>query len=334
MSRYSDLRDALIAIQSQFESSVFRSFDLRHDLIMADNAMSDGAFASFTSADIRVDGVDWESWELWPSRIACGRFSGCSLVERWVPDFKGLAARAFLILNEIGELVHIEELIPQGFEFGEPTLRERDGSYSEHAAFLWLELLHEWGNRFPTTQLQVRLHYWNHPEPQPTRHEFEAVLDRTVTPVDGGAPYHPHPLCSSLNVDVFAGSAELIRLMVAPEEAVPIGTWNGEPEICLPEEPETPYWDGKCLWYGDSLVKQFKKPARNQTFLLNSFEEVGWPDAIQNPFSALKSREDPEQTLKDTTKDLNKDLQGTGSILRFGTEDNGQSVYWEPVNET
>jgi len=299
---------------------------------MADSSMSDGEFASFMSANARVDGVDWESWELWPSRTACGRFWGNSLVERSVSDFKGLAARAFLTLNEIGELVQDEEPLPQGFEFRVPTLRKRKGSYSEHAAFLWLELLHEWGNRFPTTQLQVRLHYWNHPEPQPTRHEFEAVLDRTVTPVDAGAPYHPHPLCSSLNVNVFSGSAELIRLMVAPEQVVPISTWDGEAEICLPEEPEVPYWDRERLWFQDRLVKEFVKPAEDQREVLRAFEVAGWPECVENPFFKDFELEKAIAKLENAVKGLNDDHITTG-LIRFGTRKEKTFAYWKVDSE-
>ena len=127
-------------------------------------------------------------------------------------------------------------------------------------------------------------------------------------------------------------SVELIRFFVSPKAVVPIGIWDCEPEIYLPEEPEVPYWDGDRLWYREDVIKQFTKPAENQRKVLDAFQEAGWPSQLQNPFVGQNfDFAHAAQTLNDTKAGLN-DGPVTPGILRFGILENGDLMIWEATS--
>ena len=334
MSRYADLRNELIRMRSEFGSYQYRVRSLGYDLIGRPDGepwTKDG-FNSFVDANERVGGVPWEKWELWPDGTSCGRFWGINSCEKWVLEFKQLASRAFLTLHEMGMLVQNNEPVPDEFGSEIPTLRRTEGLSTDEADFLWLELLHDWGNRFATSHLQVGLRIWNYPSPEPTKAEFEAVLHQTTTPDDGGASYHQHPLCSSLLVDVFVASAELIRLFVEPDEVIRIGMWDSETEIYLPGEPEKPNWDGDRLWFRNALVKDFIKPAEDQRAVLAAFESEDWPEWVENPFLNDFELARAISKLENAVKGLNDDHKTKG-LVRFGSRNEKQYAYWKAIDE-
>jgi hypothetical protein len=65
-----------------------------------------------------------------------------------------------------------------------------------------------------------------------------------------------------------------------------------------------PCWDrdGRQLWYGETLCREYPKEAPNQFKILDAFQAAGWPSAIDSPFLR-----DPSK-LSDTIGDLNERL--------------------------
>lgn len=339
MSRYADLRAELIGIQSKFDSySRSRLAPLKHDLIPRPDTLdwTQEAFSSFKAANVHVGGVPWEWWELWPDGRYCGRFWGQPYSERWLQEFKQLASRACLVLHEFGGLVQANETVPEGFKAKMPKYGDVDRLASVDAEFVWLELLYWWGEYFPTTRLQVSYHYWNHSGPGPSSGAaYDAFIEQMTTPADGGAPYPTHPFFWSLDVDVFEASAELIHLFTAPEDVVPVTPPDyEEPEICLPEESETPYWDGERLWLRDALIKEFIKPAEDQRAVLQVFQNEGWPEWVENPFLKIfpLDLDKAISKLENAVKGLNDDHK-TAGLIRFGTKKEKQYAYWKAISQ-
>jgi hypothetical protein len=65
-----------------------------------------------------------------------------------------------------------------------------------------------------------------------------------------------------------------------------------------------PRWDqnARKLWYGTTLCASYAKAAPNQTRLLESFEELGWPTRMDDPLDRDQLRhtiEDLQRKLKD-----------------------------------
>jgi hypothetical protein len=348
MSRYTDLRDELIRLGAEFESHRHRLAPLKHDLIPGPDGenWTDEMFRSFKAANDRVDGVEWESWELWEDRSACGRFWGPHRAAAWVREFKQLAARACLIVDQIGlldkreakegteEEAEVGEPVPEGFQVKMPMGRRMERLNEVGAEFVWIELLHEWGNRFPTSRFLGEPEIWNHSGPLPIGTDLDRFVCEVVAPPGGGAPYYPHPIFLPLAVDVFEGSAQLIHRFT-DTDYVPFALTDGEPEIVLPEEVEKPIWDGRTLSYRGFVIREITKPAANVRLLLDSFEEADWPiTAIRNPFDVaqVSGYPNPEQTLKDTIRDFHRRIVTKG-VFRFGSQDKWNTVYWEAVDE-
>ena len=79
------------------------------------------------------------------------------------------------------------------------------------------------------------------------------------------------------------------------------------------------------LYFGEMLVKRFRVPARNQEWILDVFEEDGWPDFIDDP---LPPSPDicPRARLHDAINRLNH--KQITRLLRFRGNGNGKGVYW------
>jgi hypothetical protein len=91
-----------------------------------------------------------------------------------------------------------------------------------------------------------------------------------------------------------------------------------------------PRWDGRLreLWVGRLLVKRFRNPAGNQTLILASFEEAGWPAVIDDPLPPTADI-DPVTRLQFTVQRLNG-CQRAKAIEFFGIG-LGQSIGWRYV---
>jgi hypothetical protein len=96
------------------------------------------------------------------------------------------------------------------------------------------------------------------------------------------------------------------------------------------EQPTVPRWDGtrRELRLGDSLVKQFRRPAPNQEAVLAAFEEEGWPLRIDDPLPLRPERPAAER-LHDTINRLNRNQRQ--ALIQF-RRDGARGVFWEAVS--
>jgi hypothetical protein len=104
------------------------------------------------------------------------------------------------------------------------------------------------------------------------------------------------------------------------------------PSAPVPQQPpvvsvDQPRWDGcrRELWWGGRLVKRFRQPAPNQEALLAAFEELGWPEWMDDPLPREKGI-DPQERLHDTVKGLNRHQRQR--LLHFCGDGTGQRIGW------
>lgn len=97
----------------------------------------------------------------------------------------------------------------------------------------------------------------------------------------------------------------------------------------VPEAPgvssDRPVWDGERreLQFRGRICRRFSQQgAENQTKILASFEELGWPASMDSPLSR-------NADLKQTLYRMNKSTNG----IRFRGNGTGTQVSWEPVTE-
>jgi hypothetical protein len=91
--------------------------------------------------------------------------------------------------------------------------------------------------------------------------------------------------------------------------------------------PSMPRWDrvARVLFLGAREIKRYDcNPAKNQLYILNAFEEDGWPTSIKDPIPP-KAGILPAKRLKDTIRSLNESI----SEIRFYGTGDGETVGWE-----
>jgi hypothetical protein len=91
-----------------------------------------------------------------------------------------------------------------------------------------------------------------------------------------------------------------------------------------------PRWNATAreLHFGESLVKRFLVPAKNQDLILATFEEDGWPQCIDDPLP-YNAGIDPRQRLKAAIRHLNSSHQT--ELIRFHGNGTGDGVRWECI---
>jgi hypothetical protein len=96
-------------------------------------------------------------------------------------------------------------------------------------------------------------------------------------------------------------------------------------------EARAPRWEGseRQLWWGNSLVKEFRVPAANQERVLAALQEEGWPTRIDDPLPPEPNL-DPKSRLHDTIKALNRHQRCR--LLRFSGDGRGWGVCWHPAD--
>jgi hypothetical protein len=89
-----------------------------------------------------------------------------------------------------------------------------------------------------------------------------------------------------------------------------------------------PLWDAirHELRLGETLVKRFKHPSRNQQAILATFQEEGWPYKVDDPLSPTEDG-DPKRRLNDTIKGLNH--HQANALIKFRGDGTGEAVVWE-----
>ncbi len=87
-----------------------------------------------------------------------------------------------------------------------------------------------------------------------------------------------------------------------------------------------PFWEKKrgILWLDGRIVKQFKHPAGVQQRILSEFEDLGWPDVIDDPLPL--EHVDPKERLRDAIRRLNYD-QKEATII-FEGNGTGTAICW------
>jgi hypothetical protein len=93
----------------------------------------------------------------------------------------------------------------------------------------------------------------------------------------------------------------------------------------------TPEWDEarRELRYDGQVIKRYRVPARNQALVLATFQELDWPEVIDDPLPP-EGEQDPKQRLQATIKSLNRNQ--LKPLIRFHGNGNGLQVSWEPVH--
>lgn len=327
MSRYSGLRNELEVLQGEFEQQVPFCAGLQFDLIYGPDGenWSDVEFAEFELRNCGYDAAAWEEWRLWPSRVACSRYSGLiQASRRYVRICDQLADRGGRLLREFLELPRQE--IPTGAVLSalrSPTLF-RDGFDCA-----WLQLIHEWSYRFPSARLVGEIMPWRFQGPAA---DADQIAERNIQDFEGSPPYHPHPLYIRSSTDLFTASAAFIGLCLEPSAVLDLGSQDGPLELVLPPEVLIPYWLPEAgrfgeLWFGDFLVRQFRKEPESQAVVLGAFQAANWPPEISNPFEGNKDYSDPHEALRNAVDGLNGRHAAKG-IIKFGTEDNRSKVWW------
>ncbi len=91
-----------------------------------------------------------------------------------------------------------------------------------------------------------------------------------------------------------------------------------------------PRWDAvtRKLWYGDTLVKHFRVPAKTQWLILTVFEEEGWPPCIDDPLPCEIGR-NSRLRLKKAIYMLNSSQENP--LIKFRGNGSGDGIYWEYV---
>jgi hypothetical protein len=86
-------------------------------------------------------------------------------------------------------------------------------------------------------------------------------------------------------------------------------------------------WDAvrRELRWQEKVVKHFRRCAPNQELLLESFQEQGWPERIDDPLPR-DGNTIAEDRLRETVKSLNRGITRGG--LRFRVEVGGRGVRW------
>jgi hypothetical protein len=309
VSRYEGLREEVLEVQQEFELFSAERIPLYHDLIWSPDFQEwkERAYTAFIKKNRQASSAQWESWEMWPNRAACSRFWGYrENAQAYLPQFKKLADRSYYLLEE---LRHPGKNIKDKFRVTLATFAGENSGY-----FGWLELVSEWGLRFPTTRLQSDNGWWKYTGPV-----NDANLNQIVQ------TYSPY---LSLRLDVFETSVEFINLCLGGG-SICLRSWDGTPEIVLPKPKPLPDWqaDKGEHWFQGHLIKKYVKPAQNQRLVLDAFQKRRWVHAIKNPFSKHSDHWAFERLIR-TVEGLNEDHKKK-NLLRFGFKMSGAVVYWK-----
>ncbi len=98
------------------------------------------------------------------------------------------------------------------------------------------------------------------------------------------------------------------------------------------EQQTKPSWDRarRVLIFDGQVIKRFNWPARNQELILTAFEEMGWPDRIDDPLPITEGISQKDR-LHDTIKCLNR--KRLLKTIRFAGDGTGQGVCWRRSDE-
>lgn len=100
----------------------------------------------------------------------------------------------------------------------------------------------------------------------------------------------------------------------------------------LAESNVRPSWDKarRILNFAGTVIKRFNWPARNQELILAAFEEMGWPERIDDPLPITDGISQKDR-LHDTIKCLNR--KRLFKSIRFTGDGSGQGICWRRSDE-
>lgn len=89
-----------------------------------------------------------------------------------------------------------------------------------------------------------------------------------------------------------------------------------------------PRWDAgtRELWFGDWLVKRLIRSSENQQVVLDVFEEMGWPQQIDDPLPPKPFRVQAER-VRETCRRLNKSQ--IHPLIHFRASPSRELILWE-----
>jgi hypothetical protein len=148
-----------------------------------------------------------------------------------------------------------------------------------------------------------------------------------------GSPPAPCPLARSLLLD----DASAFALSDAGEEFAgylvsacldPENVRGAGPGDLLVLGRLTPSYNSadRVFAWGCHVLKCFRQPADNQEIVLCSFEEVGWPDWLDDPLPRAAGQ-NPKRHLHDTIRDLNR--HQALPLIHFKGDGSGERMGWE-----
>jgi len=93
-----------------------------------------------------------------------------------------------------------------------------------------------------------------------------------------------------------------------------------------PKPKEVPFYDSELreLWFRGQLVKRYRQGAVDQILILQAFQELGWPAAMDDPLRKLAGR-DPKEHLRQTITNLKRRLK----LITFVGLGTGDRIGWK-----
>jgi hypothetical protein len=130
-----------------------------------------------------------------------------------------------------------------------------------------------------------------------------------------------------------AGQRYVAGLLVAARAGIAAKLTPPEP---VANELGRPRWDARQrrLFLRAVLLKEFRRPAPDQTAVLDAFQRRQWATQyLTNPLAPArgKGRKKDRRRLMDTVKNLNRDLPA--GTIHFRTK-GGSGVWWERTELT
>lgn len=136
-----------------------------------------------------------------------------------------------------------------------------------------------------------------------------------------------------LTADVFTASARAIEILVRSSASILDGPSVVPSEDSEKEPPPKPHWDrgSKRLTFSGTTVKRYRHVAKNQFLVLDTFEELGWPTAIDDPIPPGRKKEvEAVARVQETAKSLNDNMDAA-SLIRFATNGSGNGFTWSLI---
>jgi hypothetical protein len=89
-----------------------------------------------------------------------------------------------------------------------------------------------------------------------------------------------------------------------------------------------PRWDAltRTLYFGDCIVKRFRRHSPNAELILQAFEEQGWPFRIDDPLPVWRGHSQ-KRRLHESIQNLNRRLGCR--LLIFRGDGSGKGIRWE-----